>query len=69
MDNSVSEMWQQACGKLRAVLNEDTYDRWISGIVPLDIGEKVCLLGVSNEIFCDWLSGIYRPNRLITTAG
>ena len=60
MDNNVRDVWPQACAKLRAVLNEDTYDRWISGIVPLDLSDKACLLGVSNEIFCDWLTMNYR---------
>jgi len=60
MKNSTTEIWRKACGKLRSLLNEDTYDRWVAGIIPLEIGEKNCRLGVSNDMFSDWLSMNYR---------
>jgi len=56
----VQQCWLRAAEKLRALLNEDTYDRWISGIVPLSIDDTSCRLGVSNDIFCEWLTSNYR---------
>ncbi len=60
MMNNVCEIWQETSTKLKSLLNEDTYDRWISGIVPLNIDEKSCTLGVSNDIFSDWLRMNYK---------
>ena len=57
---NTTEIWQQACKRLRALLNEDTYDRWIAGIVPLAIDAKQCRLGVTNEVFSDWLNINYK---------
>jgi chromosomal replication initiator protein len=51
---------------LRALLNEDTYARWIAGIVPLGFDGQSCRLGVSNDMFCDWLTNNYQD--LITAA-
>ncbi len=59
MKNS-AQIWQDVCSQLRTLLNEDTYNRWIAGIVPLDITKDGCRLGVSNEMFSDWLSMNYR---------
>jgi chromosomal replication initiator protein len=59
-------IWQKTSGKLKNLLNEDTYDRWISGIVPLGLEQKTCRLGVSNDIFCEWLGNNYR--ELMTSA-
>ena len=58
--DSVTETWQQACKKLRGTLNEDTYDRWIAGVLPLRMDDGNCVLGVSNEMFCDWLNMNYK---------
>ena len=60
MENVTEETWQLTCTKLRGMLNEDTYDRWFSGIVPLEVSDNRCRLGVSNEIFSDWLRMNYR---------
>lgn len=62
---NVTEIWQQACTRLRSILNEDTYDRWIAGIVPLTIDTTQCRLGVTNEVFSDWLNINYKD--LITS--
>jgi len=56
----VAVIWEEASGKLRDLLNEDTYDRWIAGIVPLALDDGVCRLGVSNDIFSEWLANNYR---------
>ena len=47
-------------------MNADTYDRWIAGIVPVRITEKELVLGVSNDMFCDWLSNHYKDVILET---
>ena len=58
LDNA-AQIWTDTSAKLRALLNEDTYDRWIAGIIPLSIEDSTIKLGVSNDIFCDWLSKNY----------
>ena len=63
--NNISQIWQKVCLKLRSLLNEDTYERWIATIIPLEIGDKSCTLGVSNEMFSDWLNINYKD--LITS--
>ena len=72
MTTAIAHTWQQASAKLRQLLNEDTYDRWISGIVPLEINEKHCRLGVSNSMFSEWLNMNYKDviaNVLEETTG
>ncbi|MCF7855628.1 MAG: chromosomal replication initiator protein DnaA [Candidatus Pacebacteria bacterium] len=53
-------IWQDACKRLRRLLNEDTYDRWIAGIVPLGFTNQTFRLGVSNDIFSEWLTANYK---------
>lgn len=63
---SVADIWSEASARLRCILSEDTYDRWIAGIVPLEISNSTFRLGVSNDVFSDWLNMNYRD--LIATA-
>ena len=60
METHVQETWAVAADKLRKLLNEDTYDRWIAGIVPLSVDGNSFRLGVSNDIFSEWLSANYK---------
>ena len=66
MDGMVQAAWRGAAERLRRLLNEDTYDRWIAGIVPLAIDGSTFRLGVSNEIFSEWLTNNY--NDVICSA-
>ncbi len=58
-ESESEKLWQKADERLREILNEDTYDRWIAGIVPICISGKHFKLGVSNELFCEWLNHNY----------
>ena len=40
-------------------MNADTYDRWFAGIVPVRMTETELILGVSNEMFSEWMSNHY----------
>ena len=62
----INEIWSKASEALKASMNADTYDRWIAGIVPVRITEKELVLGVSNDMFCDWLSNHYKDVILET---
>lgn len=53
-------VWNDVSSHLRELLNEDTYDRWISGIIPLELTSRHLRLGVSNDIFSEWLNANYR---------
>ncbi|MFO7821531.1 MAG: chromosomal replication initiator protein DnaA [Lentisphaeria bacterium] len=57
---SAHEIWAATSSRLQSLLNEDTYDRWIAGIIPLEVeGKNTLKLGVSNDIFCEWLQKNY----------
>ncbi|NLF19470.1 MAG: chromosomal replication initiator protein DnaA [Lentisphaerae bacterium] len=56
MMSSVVELWQAARVRLREILNEDTFTRWIAGIVPVRREESKVVLGVSCGMFSDWLT-------------
>ncbi len=58
--DELQDLWSRTSGQLRNLLNEDIYDRWIAGIMPLRAEGTTLTLGVSNDIFCDWLSNNYR---------
>ena len=60
MDDGARKIWESASARLRKILNEDTYDRWIAGIVPLTVDENTLRLGVSNDIFSEWLTNNYQ---------
>ncbi len=57
---NIEDIWQSASEQLRGMLNEDVYDRWIAGIVPVRLEKNTLVLGVSNDVFCEWLSANYR---------
>ncbi|MFA5205687.1 MAG: chromosomal replication initiator protein DnaA [Lentisphaeria bacterium] len=59
MTGDVTAIWAAASMRLKQVLNEDTFQRWIAGIRPLGLQDGVCRLGVSNDMFCDWLATNY----------
>ncbi len=59
-DINCSELWERIDQQLRELLNEDTYDRWMAGIRPVGISGQRCRLGVSNELFREWLSNNYK---------
>ncbi|MBP5641119.1 MAG: ATP-binding protein, partial [Victivallales bacterium] len=58
--SDINTIWSLASESLKARMNADTFDRWMAGIVPVRIDDNdVAVLGVSNELFCDWLSNNY----------
>lgn len=56
----LKSVWEETSEKLRSLLNEDTYDRWIAGIVPLHMSGQTMRLGVSNATFSEWLNANYK---------
>ena len=59
-EDSHHQLWENTCAQLKELLNEDTYDRWIAGIIPLSLENNTLKLGVSNDIFCEWLTTNYK---------
>jgi len=59
MAGNIHAVWEEASRRLRDLLNADTYNRWIASIVPLRMDESCCWLGVSNEMFSEWLANHY----------
>lgn len=60
MQQSVSAIWEKAARKLREQLTEDTYDRWFSPLVPIELSDSTLRLGVPNEFFGVWMQNNYR---------
>ncbi|MEI8078803.1 MAG: chromosomal replication initiator protein DnaA [bacterium] len=60
MSGDVTSVWATASARLQQVLNEDTFERWIAGIRPLSLQGGICRLGVSNDMFSDWLATNYQ---------
>jgi len=60
MTAQFSDIWQTARQRLKETLNEDTFNRWIAGIVPVRQEDSRAVLGVSCGIFSDWLNCNYR---------
>jgi chromosomal replication initiator protein len=60
MAGDIQLFWDDVTARLRRILNADTFDRWIAGIVPLSVDETTCRLGVSNDMFCEWLANHYQ---------
>lgn len=59
-DSPHHKLWESTRSELKTMLNEDTYDRWIAGIIPLAYQNNILKLGVSNDIFCEWLATNYK---------
>jgi chromosomal replication initiator protein len=57
---NLADVWQTARQRLRDLLNEDTFNRWIAGIVPVRQENATVVLGVSCGVFSDWLNANYR---------
>jgi len=57
---TVSAIWQASLVQLREMLNADTFNRWIAGIVPVRQEGNTLVLGVSCDIFSDWLTLNYK---------
>ncbi|MFA4943854.1 MAG: chromosomal replication initiator protein DnaA [Lentisphaeria bacterium] len=56
----IQRVWEEAAARIRERLRPDIFDRWIAGIVPLALEGSVCRLGVSSDMFCEWLTNHYR---------
>ncbi|MDT8389101.1 MAG: chromosomal replication initiator protein DnaA [Lentisphaeria bacterium] len=57
---TVEHVWNDISAQLKELLNDDTYDRWIAGIIPLNVDQRHLTLGVSNDVFSEWLSANYK---------
>lgn len=60
MTTHLADTWQAARERLKELLNEDTFTRWIAGIVPVRMEGSKAVLGVSCGVFSDWLNCNYR---------
>ncbi|NMA43844.1 MAG: chromosomal replication initiator protein DnaA [Oligosphaeraceae bacterium] len=62
---SVEKIWQACSERIRQELDAATYALWIADIVPLRLQDQHFVLGVSENLFTDWLSDNY--GELIAT--
>lgn len=53
-------MWDDACAKLRGMLNEDTYNLWFASLKPVSYATHTFQIGVPNEFIQIWLQDNYR---------
>lgn len=56
---SVQEFWQNCASKLKEKMDAATFAMWIADIVPVRLEEKCLVLGVSENVFTDWLEENY----------
>jgi chromosomal replication initiator protein len=64
--STVESIWQEARDALQTVLNRETFNRWIATIVPLRHQGDQVVLGVSDDMFREWLTINYQ--EMITSA-
>jgi len=64
--STVESIWQEARDALQTVLNRETFNRWIARIIPLRHQDGEVVLGVSDDMFREWLTINYQ--ELITSA-
>ncbi len=57
---NVESIWQEARETLQTLLNQETFDRWIATIVPVRQVDGEVVLGVSDDMFREWLTINYQ---------
>lgn len=57
---NTSNLWTNACGHLKKVLNQDVYSRWIETIKPGELKQNLLILYVDNDFCRDWLINHYQ---------
>ncbi len=57
---AIDQLWDDACAKLRGMLNDDTYNLWFAALRPVGYANHVFSLGVPNEFIQIWLQDNYR---------
>jgi chromosomal replication initiator protein len=60
MKGGTQQLWDEACTKLRGMLNEDTYNLWFAALKPVSHVNHVFSIGVPNEFIQIWLQENYR---------
>ena len=54
-NNQLNHIWDKALQYLKELLNEETFTKWITPIIPIAIDKDVVTLGVSDAFFISWL--------------
>lgn len=52
---TVPAFWSETCKNIRAKISKNAYEQWFSGITPLKIEGDSIHLGVSDDIYAEWL--------------
>ena len=60
MKSAMQKLWEDACAKLRGMLNEDTYNLWFAALKPVNYASHIFSVGVANEFIQIWLQDNYR---------
>src|ERR1043166_7880550 len=60
MKSAMQKLWEDACAKLRGMLNEDTYNLWFAALKPVNYASHIFSVGVPNEFIQIWLQDNYR---------
>jgi chromosomal replication initiator protein len=58
---NTEQLWKDASGILREMLNPDMFTRWFAAVKPLDLKDDVLVLGVANEFSQIWLQDNFLP--------
>ena len=53
--NNLINIWEKTLKQLQGFLNKETYNSWITPIIPISFDKDVVTLGVSDAFFISWL--------------
>ena len=59
MHCDASRLWNEACEHIRANVPGHVFTQWFEGIVPLRMEGNKIVLGVSDEMYAEWLDANY----------
>ena len=55
------ELWSALSGKLKAIVDANSYSIWIAPIKPVELTKEKLILSVDNEWAKTWITNNYAP--------
>jgi chromosomal replication initiator protein len=71
-NNQLNIIWDKALQYLKDLLNEETFSKWITPVIPISFEKDVVVLGVSDAFFISWLQdnfGVMISKALSSSTG
>ena len=58
--SNASVLWQKARDLIRKKVPDHVYMQWFAAIVPIRMEDRKIILGVSDDLFANWLTDNYQ---------